>query len=127
MKSVKPGRGPSMMGGIVGIFMIGFGVLWTAMAAQAGGFFMLFGVLWTGIAAATTVYNFRNAAGKNRYSAFDITDASEEPDALNERFGPSRDPEETVPPAPENRFCPYCGTPVAGDYEYCNRCGRKLP
>lgn len=26
MKSIKPGRGPSMMGGIAGIFMIGFGM-----------------------------------------------------------------------------------------------------
>ena len=116
---------PSRITGIIGLVMGGiFVLIGVFVAIPASG---LFGVLWTGIAAATTVYNFRNAAGKNRYSAFDITDASEEPDALNERFGPSRDPEETAPPAPENRFCPYCGTPVAGDYEYCNRCGRKLP
>ena len=87
MKSIKPGRGPSMMGGVVGIFMIGFGILWTVIAAQASGIFAIFGVLWTGIAVVMTVYNFKNATGKNRHSSFDIVDAEEEPDPLNERFG----------------------------------------
>ena len=50
MKSIKPGRGPSMMGGVVGIFMIGFGILWTVIAAQASGIFAIFGVLWTCVA-----------------------------------------------------------------------------
>ena len=75
MKSVKPGRGPSMMGGVIGIFMIGFGILWTVFAAQASGIFAIFGVLWTCIAVTITVYNFKNATGKNRHSQFDITDA----------------------------------------------------
>ena len=91
MKSIKPGRGPSMMGGVVGIFMIGFGILWTVMAAQASGIFALFGVLWTGIAIVMTLYHFKNATAKNRYSAFDITDATEEPDPLNERFGNTKE------------------------------------
>ena len=126
MRSIKPGRGPSMMGGVVGVFMMGFGVLWTVMAARAGGFFALFGVLWTGIAVVTTIYNFKNATRKNRYSQFDITDEREEPDPFNQRFGdaPKNTESET---SPENRFCPYCGTPVAGDFEFCNYCGKKLP
>ena len=126
MKSVKPGRGPSMMGGVFGIFMIGFGILWTILAAQASGIFALFGVLWTCIAIAMTIYNFKNATSKNRYSAFDITDSHEEPDPLNQRFGaqesyssPARDV--------DNNFCPYCGTPVADDFEFCNSCGKRLP
>ena len=45
MKSIKPGRGPSMMSGIVGIFMIGFGVVWTVLASQLSGIVALFGVL----------------------------------------------------------------------------------
>lgn len=126
MKSIKPGRGPSMMGGIIGIFMIGFGILWTLMAARASGIFALFGILWTGIAIAITVYNFKNATGKNRYSTFDITDASEEPDPLNERFGRiQEDTQETSDV--DSKFCPYCGTAVKGDFEFCNQCGKKLP
>lgn len=126
MKSIKPGRGPSMMGGIVGIFMIGFGILWTVMAAQASPIFSLFGILWTGIAVVNTVYNFKNATGKNRYSSFDITDNGEEPDPLNERFGDVRDTPQKNSGA-ENKFCPYCGTAVEEDFEFCNSCGKKLP
>ena len=126
MKSIKPGRGPSMMGGFVGIFMIGFGILWTVIAAQASGIFALFGVLWTCVAIGMTIYNFKNATGKNRYSVYDITDENEEPDPLNERFGDSKlymQNENDI----DNKFCPYCGTPVADDFEFCNNCGKKLP
>ena len=122
MKSIKPGRGPSMMSGVVGIFMIGFGVLWTVIVAQVSGVFALFGVLWTGIAIVMTVYNFKNATGKSRYSSFDITDCSEEPDPLNERFGNSQNKSNV-----KNKFCPYCGTAVDDDFEFCNNCGKKLP
>ena len=119
MKSIKPGRGPSMMGGVVGIFMIGFGILWTVLASQASGIIALFGVLWTVVAIVTTIYNFKNATGKNRYSAYDITDSSEESDPLNERFG---NPQGNTPKKDDvdNNFCPYCGSPVGGDFEFCN-------
>ena len=127
MKSIKPGRGPSFMGGVVGIFMIGFGILWTVLAAQASAVFALFGVLWTGIAVVQTVYNFKNATGRNRYSAYDITDGSEESDPLNERFGNQQQSGSTDISNGDSVFCPYCGTPVAGDYEFCNKCGKKLP
>ncbi|NMA94046.1 MAG: zinc ribbon domain-containing protein [Clostridiales bacterium] len=126
MKSIKPGRGPSMMGGIVGTVMVVFGLIWTATASRMSPTFALFGILWTGLAIAMTVYNFKNATSKNRYSSFDITDSSEESDPLNERFGnPQIDvqKENNV----DSRFCPYCGTAVAEDYEFCNSCGKKLP
>jgi len=127
MKSIKPGRGPSMMGGVVGIFMILFGIFWTAMAAQAGGIVALFGVIWTCIAVANTVYNFKNATGKNRYSSYDIVDGSEEPDPFNQHFGEPQDELIEELPSGENRYCPYCGAAVDGDFRYCPKCGRELP
>lgn len=126
MKSIKPGRGPSMMGGIIGVFMIGFGIVWTALASQAGGAFVLFGVFWTCIAIVTTIYNFKNATNKNRYSQFDIVNETEEPDPLNVRFGNSNIQQENVDTI-ENRFCPYCGNKVADRYRFCNQCGKELP
>ena len=120
MKSIKPGRGPSMMSGVVGIFMIGFGILWTVLAAQASGIFALFGILWTGIAIAITVYHFKNAKSKNRYSSFDIVDSHEEPDPWNEQYGQS-------PKTAKGNFCPYCGAEVTDSYKFCPDCGRKLP
>lgn len=125
MRSIKPGRGPSMMGGVSGIFMIAFGILWTVIAARASGIMALFGVLWTGMAVVITIYNFKNATSKNRYSTYDITTSGEEPDPLNEHFGDYQSP--AYQSDKDNNFCPYCGTRVADDYEYCNNCGKKLP
>lgn len=126
MKSIKPGRGPSMLSGVVGIFMIGVGVLWTVLAAQTDGVFALFGVLWTGIAVAITIYNFKNATNKNRYSSFDITDEAEESDPLNERFGSTQGAAQEHTRA-DNKFCPYCGAAVKNDFDFCNSCGKRLP
>ena len=126
MKSIKPGRGPSMMGGLVGIIMICFGIAWTAFAASVSGIMAIFGVLWTCVAVIITVFNMINATRKNRYSSFDIVDSTEEPDPLNERFRPATRedcPEKDSP----GRFCPYCGAEVAGDFAFCNHCGKKLP
>ena len=145
MKSIKPGRGPSMMGGIVCIVVAVFGLLWTigasSMSSSFGGIvpfhdpafgegidaiFPLFGVVFIIIAVVSAVYNFKNATGKKRFSEYDIVDSSEEPDPLNERFGePAPIHHESVPEA--DAFCPYCGTPVEDDYRFCNSCGKQLP
>ena len=37
MKSIKPGRGPSFMGGIMSVFAGLFGVVWTVIAVGMGG------------------------------------------------------------------------------------------
>ena len=140
MKSIKPGRGPSMMGAIMGILVAVIGVAWTIGATEitsgmGGGFgdpfggamsviFPLFGVVFVVIAVLGAVYNFKNATGKNRYSQYDIVDGAEEPDPLNERFGES---EQNQASSEESSFCPYCGNEIEGDYLYCNRCGKKLP
>ncbi len=127
MKSIKPGRGLSMMGGVMSILMGVFGLIWTLVAFQAGGgVFALFGVVFIVIAITQAVFHFKNATGENRYSAYDITDENEEPDPLNARFGTAQDGAE-FPTDGGSAFCPYCGTPVEGDYAYCNKCGKKLP
>lgn len=90
MKSIKPGRGPSMMGGLGSIFAGVFGVIWTMAAVQMGaGIFALFGVVFILFAVLQAVYQFKNATGENRYSVFDITEDGEEPDPLEKRMAPS--------------------------------------
>lgn len=132
MRSIKPGRGPSMMSGVMGIFVAVFGVIWTVVALNmGGGIFALFGVVFIIMAVVMTVYNFKNATGENRYSTFDITDDGEEIDPLNERFGRKRENggagNTTADKSGGSAFCPYCGAKVEGDFEFCNKCGKKLP
>jgi hypothetical protein len=125
MKSIKPGRGPSMMSAIGSVAAGLFGVFWTGLALSMGaGFMAVFGVIFIIIAVAGAVYNLKNATGKNRFSEYDITNSTEEPDPLNERFG-GDGPDKTGEAA--SAYCPYCGSPVQQGFAFCNRCGKKLP
>lgn len=135
MKSIKPGRGPSMMGGVVSIAIGIFGVIWTIGAASIGGGpFALFGVVFVIVAIVQAVYHFKNATNKNRYSSFDIVDGNEEPDPLNRRYGESNEAADYEQPEAwtyegkrDSSFCPYCGAKVEEEYVFCNKCGKKLP
>ena len=128
MKSIKPGRGPSMMGGISNILAAVFGVVWTVAAISMGaGFMGIFGVIFVIIGIVNAIYNFKNATSKNRYSSFDITEDGEEPDPWDEHFGEKRDYAQPSSNSGDSKFCPYCGTRVQGDFEFCNKCGKKLP
>ena len=91
MKSIKPGRAPSLLSGVIGIIMVLFGIFWTLMASDFGGIMMVFGVLWTLIALVITIFNIKNGTAKKRYSMYDITDDKEEADPLNERFKEKKD------------------------------------
>lgn len=128
MRSVKPGRGPSMMGGIGSVVAIVFGIFWTILAANMtagfglfGVIFPMFGVCFIIMGIVNAVYSFKNATSENRYSAFDITEDGEEPDPL-ERRRPSAPPRSS-----EGGFCPYCGAPTESGFAFCRKCGKELP
>lgn len=71
------------------------------------------------------VYHFKNATGKNRYCAFDITDDTEEHDPLNGHFGGITNQTSDIPPT--NSFCPYCGAPMQDDFAFRRKRGKQLP
>lgn len=125
MKSIKPGRAPSLLSGVIGIIMVLFGIFWTVMASNFGGIMMVFGILWTLVALVITIFNIKNGTAKKRYSMYDITDDKEEADPLNERFKEKKD--DVKDDGDDNKYCPYCGAKVEETYEYCNKCGKKLP
>ena len=78
MKHIKPGRGPSAMGALGSVIAVVFGIFWTVSVASMGApiSFSIFGVLFVIVGIVQAVYNFKNAAGKKRYSAFDIVDGA---------------------------------------------------
>ena len=129
MKHIKPGRGPSAMGVFGSIFAAVFGVIWTIAAVSMGApwFFALFGVVFIGTAIVQAVYNYKNATGKHRYSAFDVVDSAEEPDPWDQRFGETPEPPADRAQSGGLRYCPYCGAEAGTGFEYCAKCGRKLP
>lgn len=100
MHSIKPGRGPSFMGGFASLLAVGFGVVWTVLAVAitrnfpfpvVGWAFPLFGIIFIVSGLAMAAYNFFNATTKSRLSLLDITAPGEETDPLNARFGQSAD------------------------------------
>ena len=94
------------MGAVGGIIAVVFGIIWTLLAFAitrnapfplVGTVFPLFGVLFIIIGIANVAYNLRNTTAKNRFSNFDITTDQEEPDPLNQRFGPAKPPVKDPP------------------------------
>ena len=129
MKSIKPGRGPSMMNAVSSIAAGVFGVFWTIGAARMGapGFFVGFGVVFILLSVGQAIYAFYNATSKNRMSTFDITEHGEEPDPLDPGAHTGERPAAHTGTGAPERFCPWCGAPTADGYAYCRGCGRKLP
>lgn len=132
MKSVKPGRGPSLQGGIGAICAVIFGIIWIVFAAQMGAPvpFVLMGLVFVIIAGVQAVIHFTNATSENRYSLYDITEEGEEPDPLDEKFGQkTQKPQQSNQQEIQNEggFCPFCGAKAEIGYAFCRKCGKKLP
>ena len=129
MKSIKPGRFNSGQGIIGAVFGIIFAIFWTIMAASAGApiIFPVFGIGFIVLMATELIKNVHNFTNKNRYSAFDIVDSTEEPDPWNEKFHSQQTDMDSSTENEESIYCPYCGTKLAADFEFCPKCGKKLP
>ena len=131
MYSIKPGRGPSLGGGIGSLAAAGFGIFWTITASSMGapGFFVFFGVCFVIMGLGMACYHFYNATSQNRFSNYDITVPGEEVDPL--------DPGRTAV-KPEVRqhsgegadekpnFCPFCGEKLQANFEFCPKCGADI-
>ena len=156
MKSLKPGRGPSMMGAMGSVAVGIFGIIWTIAALNMGApvFFPLLGLVFIAIAVVQTIYHYKNATDPERYSIVDIVDSLEEGDpfahhietAAQQRAAMEADAMEAAEAEQEPVeveyteaepmsweegdtvcFCPYCGTAAEADFLYCKKCGKRLP
>ena len=129
MKSIKPGRFNSGQGIIGAVFGIIFAIFWTIMAASSGApiIFPVFGIGFIVLMVTELIKNVHNFTNKNRYSAFDIVDSTEEPDPWNEKVRSQQTDMDFSTENEESIYCPYCGTKLAPDFEFCPKCGKKLP
>ncbi len=114
---------------MAGIAAAVFGIFWTIFSINLGApfIFPIFGIVFIGLAVFQAVYNLKNAAGKNRFSVFDIVDENEEPDPLNKLFSENEADNISHEGGKEAGYCPYCGTGLDVGFEFCPKCGKKLP
>jgi len=134
MYSVKPGRGPSLMGGVGSIAVAIGGICWIGFAASIGApfFFILFGVVFVLVAIVGAIYNFSNATSRDRMSTFDITRDDEEKDPIADALGYSSAERQTTSTRNRKRkqfegeFCPFCGAQVRDDFDFCPKCGKDI-
>ena len=132
MYSVKPGRGPSLLGAIVGIVVAIMGVFWTFTATSHGApaLFAVFGVFFVILALGGVLYNMFNATSPNRVSTYDITGPGEERDPVGDALIRSRPiGAETAPGLPAGSspaYCSGCGRKLEGSFKFCPGCGRPV-
>lgn len=130
MKSVKQGRESHFMSAVVSGLAVIFGLGWTFFVmSSGGGAFGLFGLVFVLIGILNVIRGLRGAFSKNRPSEYDIMDSDEEPDPWNERFGNRYQTTDfsANDTYGKNEFCPFCGAAVGDNFEFCNKCGKKLP
>ncbi len=113
MKHIRRGKESLRRSGIMGIAMgIAFFCIAVGFSIAADTIiFLIFGLCFAVTLIGIGIHSLRQAENPDRPSLYEITD----------------EPENKKPQQGENKFCPYCGTKVAGDYAYCNSCGKKLP
>ena len=106
---------PPWLGIVVSLFMLVIGVtmLFTEFAQTREALPMVFMVCWCGIVIANLIRNIIRLMKQRKKKSGDET-------YYNPRTG-------HFDSSASSLYRPYCGTPVDGDYEYCNRCGRRLP
>ena len=128
MYSVKPGRGPSLMGGFAGIVAAVFGVIWILIAGSIGAppIIRLFGGLFVILAIGSSIYNLINATRRDRMSTFDITTGSEEQDPLTRLIRNSETNGSAGTRKYPGKFCPFCGVEVHEDFDFCPTCGKDI-
>lgn len=143
--SVKPGRGPSLMGAVGGVVSIFALLIILSLIAKSGApkEFLMFGGLMLVMAVIGVIYNLVNATTKNRMSHLDITTPDEESDLIARAMGHDqsrkkssdwRVTQERKIPENENKpkrkfeggFCPFCGQPLEENFDFCPGCGKDI-
>lgn len=130
MYSIKPGRGPSLMGALGGIVVAIFSIAISVIAASEGGpsIFIFFPATFAIFAIIGVIYNFYNATQKDRMSTLDITTDGEESDPVAQAMGhaPTARHAEGNGRQLAGNFCPFCGSSVSAQFKFCPQCGKGI-
>lgn len=117
------------MGSIAGFAVGLFGILWTVIAIAItadvsfpwiGIVLPGFGVIFTMLAWSSAVYNLINATNQQRFAEYDFVAGQDEPDPLQQKFGPSVSAAKSSP----GKFCTACGKPLEAEFRFCPQCGK---
>jgi hypothetical protein len=130
MYSIKPGRGPSLFGGILALIAgVPFMIYWIASTIKDGapGFFVFMGFVGLIIVLATAFIGFYNATSRKRISQFDITTKDEESDPMDCLVSGSTNSGSADADMTEKRFCPFCGMEHDREFRFCPKCGKAQP
>lgn len=118
MGSARPAGGSSLIGILTCAMVILFGLFWTSQAIRFSPFMGMFGLLFVAIGVVIMIRSLKSAFGGNRVQPYEV---HREPDPFDRPVftGDGR--------SEDTQFCPFCGTLVEREFEYCRRCGRNLP
>lgn len=105
------------------VFGLVFAIFWCIMAAAMGaGFMLIFGIPFVGMMVYRLVLCLRYTKEEKNGSR----EPWERPADGWTTYQNEPQWESGEPRRSGSGYCPYCGAAVAGDFEYCPKCGRKL-
>lgn len=104
------------------IFVLLFGIVWCVLVASTGVWFMLlFGLFFVGMAAYRLIMCVKVANSEKEKKAADPWDRP----AGQQSY--QSEPPRQAPQSGGSGYCPYCGSAIQPGFEFCPKCGRRLP
>ncbi len=111
-KERKAGKNLTIAGCIYGLL---FSIVWCILAAAMGAWFMLiFGIPFACLMGYRLVMCLKLAKGEKEHPPADPWDR------------PSGQQSHPSTQDSGSGYCPYCGSAVQTDFEFCPKCGRRL-
>ena len=139
MRNFKPGTAQSIIGAAMGL---AFSFFWTYMTVTMGAP-IIFPIFGTGfiLLMAIEMYKIIQNARYDSFSEMEMMDEEqwrryqrENPDAMYEnsadydrQFSGQLNDIDVYTDSEGTIYCPYCGVKIAHDFEFCPKCGKKLP
>lgn len=115
-KERKAGKAMSIGNSVFGLF---FAIAWCVIAVSMGaGFMLIFGLPFVGM-MGYRLYVLLQVAKKEPGKGKE-TEPWDRPDSPPQALAGNS------VPAAANGFCPYCGSAVQTDFDFCPKCGRRL-